>query len=291
MTTNTYNTPIAHTNDADFRAWYQALETALIAVGLSLTADTGQVNTATMVRPATNAYAGYRILQFNDTLQATAPIIIKLEPGTGSVATYPSLRISVGVATDGAGTLTGTLKTATMLCLKSTAALISTVNNYPTYVCGIEGYTGVGFKLEAQASSGLGGFHICRSCDSSGAPTADGVTLYGAVGGNVVAQCLSFSANTVYAAANTNYCLVPMSMTSSVVGLDVQAYKHYAPAPRVRCNPFLLTIHAGDVTIGTNFTQTPIGATSHNYLSLGTGGGASAGAGGGSNFGLAMVYE
>lgn len=96
-------------NDAEFQAWCQTIETAILASGfLEVAPDTGQLNLATATRPLAGAYSGYRIYRGKDSVQATRPIYIKVEYGAGSGGVdRPSIRRTVGTGTNGAGTLTG----------------------------------------------------------------------------------------------------------------------------------------------------------------------------------------
>ena len=120
MTTASTNTAIDHTSDAGFRTWVAEIITQLLAVGLTQTADTGQINTASVTRPAINTMAGYAIFRFNDTLHATNPIFLKLQFGTGGSTTTPAMQLQVGRGSNGSGTLTG-LTTANVACLMNTA--------------------------------------------------------------------------------------------------------------------------------------------------------------------------
>lgn len=95
------------TTDAGFRAWAQKIHDALAAVGLTNTADTGQINLATVATPAANATdAGYQIWRFNDADQAAEPVFFKISYGRGGAATTPRLSIQTGRGSDGAGNLT-----------------------------------------------------------------------------------------------------------------------------------------------------------------------------------------
>lgn len=103
------NQAISHavTTDASFRAWAQLIHDSLVSVGLIQTSDTGQIDLTSVSTPGSNnTYAGYEIWRFNDSRQATDPIYIKLEYGRGGAAGRPSLRVSVGVGSNGSGTLT-----------------------------------------------------------------------------------------------------------------------------------------------------------------------------------------
>jgi hypothetical protein len=108
MPTDIRNLPAFISDDATFRVWGSGLAAQIAAMGLVQTSDTGQINWATVTRPAIGALAGYEMWRFNDALQATKPVFIRLDYriSSGSVD-RPALQPRVGTATDGAGTLTG----------------------------------------------------------------------------------------------------------------------------------------------------------------------------------------
>jgi hypothetical protein len=108
-------------NDTEFRAFVQFVHDALAASGLVQTADTGQINIGTVTKPvAANTVAGYEIWRFDDAHQATSPIFIKVEYGTGNAATNPGFWIQVGKAMNGSGGFTGVTSTRTQLSTAST---------------------------------------------------------------------------------------------------------------------------------------------------------------------------
>lgn len=95
-------------DDASFRQWVAGLDAALIACGLVLAGDTGQLDPTTVTKPAAAGVAGYRIYRFNDALQATKPVFIKVQYGVAAISTWPPrLIVQVGTATNGAGALAG----------------------------------------------------------------------------------------------------------------------------------------------------------------------------------------
>lgn len=105
-----HSSPVVTSNtedDAEFRAWAQAIHDALIACGCVQTADTGQINLATVLRPASNADGGYEVWRLNDADQGTDPVYFKVTYGS---ATQPRQRITVlvGQGSNGTGTITGT---------------------------------------------------------------------------------------------------------------------------------------------------------------------------------------
>lgn len=94
------------TSDAQFRAWAQAIHDRLTAIGLINTADTGQINLATVLAPAVNTDAGFEIWRFSDAAQATDPIFLKLSYGKAGQTQRGRLTLQVGTGSNGTGTLT-----------------------------------------------------------------------------------------------------------------------------------------------------------------------------------------
>lgn len=128
------NLPSYLGGDADFRAWGSGIAAQLTAIGLVRAADTGQIDWTTVARPAAvNTYAGYEVWRFNDALQATRPVFIKLEYGVAGSVDRPAVRYTVATATNGAGTMTGQVGTArALISMASTVAGAMT----PSYCCG-----------------------------------------------------------------------------------------------------------------------------------------------------------
>lgn len=272
MTTNTYSTAFGHTSDADFRAWGSALAASMQTCGLVQTSDTGQINWASVTRPGTNTAGGFEIYRFNDSLQGTFPIFIKLEYGTGTGATVPSIWITVGTGSNGSGTITG--QSSTRNTATSTAAPGSTVTAYPTYVCVKDGFLGVIWKAGSVASPQAHGFFtVCRTTDDAGAETGDGFTVYrrgtlASASGSATAQAVSVSNATTFA-ASTAYGIVHHGVTSSSVGSDKQVYKCYTIQPRVRPTLQMAMGIVSEFVLGTSVSVTLVGATPRTYLSGG----------------------
>lgn len=100
-------------DDATFRACGKAISDALEAVGCIKTADTGQINWATVTRPLANTIAGFEIRQFPaGTLQTDNPILLKIGYGCGASTAAIGFSFQIGHTTDGAMTFTGTASTA-----------------------------------------------------------------------------------------------------------------------------------------------------------------------------------
>jgi len=286
MANQTTTTVIDHTSDAGFRAWVAELITMLGAAGmLTQTADTGQINTATVARPAANLEGGYAIFRFNDAEHANAPIFIRFGFGSAA-ATTPRLQWTVGTATNGSGVVSGTGLAITTI---ASTLPTSTVVNYVTRVCVVPGFFGLMWKLGG-ATNALGFAAICRAVNSSQVPTAQAASIYTGRSGPDCTMA-RYGTGTTFSMAAGTYSLLVGGPTSSLVGGEAQVYKHYLTLPRVVPNMFLLTVIAAELGNNTSFTATPIGATSRTYISGGSNGVNQVGSAALTAHVLAMVWE
>lgn len=312
MTTATTNTTIANTSNATFQAWVNEVYTNLVTnCGLSQASDTGQmaVPCVTALPAGLSTSAGYYVFKFNDTLQATSPVFIKLEFGTGITAnTHPMMWITTGSGTDGAGTVNGTALTRVAAAVGS--APVSTVTNYPSYYCynATQGFLGMAFKFGAQSTTScIAGFFIFRSVDATGAPTATSVTQItnaaNATGnasslGNV--QVIDYSTSTaVTPAVTTAWGYIPWGMTSTLAGTTGNVFPcfQYAltstvPASGVTNTMALAIIN--EVAVGATVSVTVIGSTTLTYICVGHpfgGGSLTNVAYGATNVGVLMLWQ
>ncbi|HRD49765.1 MAG: hypothetical protein JNK95_04230 [Candidatus Competibacter sp.] len=296
MTTRTFTTPIDHTADAGFRAWAQELSNELIAAGLVRMADSGQMNFGSVTRPAINTAGGYEIFRFNDALQGTAPIVIKIEYGTGVGATFPAIWITAGSGSNGSGTLTGTVTPRQLITWSG--ALSSVVTSYPTYLCVAPAHLGLAWKLGAASSNGYAFLSIARHHDPAGAATGNGFVMITHAGGgatNLNAHSVRTAAPAVAYAVTTALGIAPGQPTSSVVGADIQAYALFAINPRVWTIPTLAAVLLAEVPANATCSVAMVGSTPRTLLSIGNNGfyplligtGPAANA----SYGLAMLWE
>ncbi len=292
MTTGSTNTVLDHSSDAAFRTWGNELMTMLITtLGLTQTTDTGQLAfpmTAT-TRPATNTAAGYYILKFNDVLQSTLGIFIKVELGTGTVTGGPALWITVGTGSNGSGTLTG-LSTRLSCCLGS--APLSTVTNYTSRACynATQGVLWIDWKQSGTvANESTFSFMICRSVDNTGAPTANAIGFQGAGTAAGTISSNSGLAWTWFNAATTTWLgpatsggqlwlqwvFAPYSGLSAgfatLVGTAGQVYPcfQYAPtasAPALGVTNALAMGLFSEISLGSTVSLTILGSTALTYI-------------------------
>lgn len=275
MTTQTYTDVIDHTSNAGFQAWSDTLHLAIIAAGLVNTSDTGQVDLTTAARPGLNSWAGYKTYRFNDTMQGTRPVFLKMEFGTGSATTTPALRVTIGEATDGAGTLSGATLLSNLTINQSGQPLTSTVTPYTTRICAVDGFFGLAFGLGSTGTtSPLNALlTMGRSVDSSGSPNGDGLHVCArpsTATGALSYRALQYTTGNAYTMTSGSSSLIAGGLTNSLVGGAAQVFKHYIPLPRVRPIPWLLTVLSSEIGNNVEFEATAVGALQRNYVSLGS---------------------
>lgn len=177
----------------NFKDWAQAISSAFTTFGWVQTADTGQVNWASIVSaPAANGYV-YEIWHPADALQTGATAYyVKVEYGNQGTVASPQIRLTIGTGTNGSGTITGGFILGPYFCPRQglTSLGASTVAE-----CSYSGDTGRFGCLLWRNTNNVCAFSIERTLDSTGAPQSDGVTLF--IGGNdqggrVTQQTLAF---------------------------------------------------------------------------------------------------
>ena len=131
MATDSRALPAYFSSSTDFQNWCQGIHAQLANCGLVNTSDTGQINNATVSAPsAASTSQGYEIWRFNDTLQSTTPVYLKLEYGSGAASTTPSLWLTTGTGTNGAGTLTGAVMTRRQIPVATGSSSGVTLTSY-----------------------------------------------------------------------------------------------------------------------------------------------------------------
>lgn len=272
------------TTDAAFRTWGLAYASKLASMGLVQTADTGQINWVTVLAAVgANTAQGYEIWRFDDALQATVPIFLKIEYGSGSAAANGSLWFTVGSGTNGAGTLTGVLTTRVQVTCTAVAGVVTHYWSGDTNRLGIA-------VLGSSAANSMG-LWIERTVDTAGVVTAEGVLIiyrslsawgqvawnqvtgsYGVVEASLGAMGAALAPFGMY---GTQLAIYPIFHNKGVFlpyGLNALVYEN--------------TLIGVSSTI--SFT---IYAASHTYMTLGATGFGAAGRGGFSTATLMMRYE
>lgn len=272
MTKTIVTTNPSVSSDATFRTWGSTLSAGLATAGLVQTADTGQINWASVTRPAGGSTsAGYEIWRFNDALQATKPIFFKISYATGVANTTACIQnIQVGTGSNGSGTITGPNYTFAGASFTSGgAATNANADSYFTHVTS-GAFSGV-WNFQGYSTSTIPAMALVidRTRDSSGTATGDGVymlcgTYNGTVGAHTPAVCINFTTATVYGPIQS---LAAFPDLASTAGGDIYLAKHYAFIPGVLPSIAGLTYNYNDMTALTIFTSTTFG--SHDYIAMG----------------------
>lgn len=295
MTALTYTTDVftSNSNDADFRQWGSTISAHLLAAGLVQTSDSAQINWATVLKsPSGNGVAGYEMWRFNDALQATAPIFIKIEYGNSDSTSIPGIYITVGTGTNGAGTLTGTISNRRQVNSGSSP----TAGSWVSKVCYAGGFFGCTMYRGLQGASQvpLMAFMVQRTMDDSGAWTGDGcVVVWSASSSTAGMQALNF-VNGTKNTFNQIHTLFPGGTTSTLtddVVPNYQAVRSYQLFPKMRALGGSCVVYLPEVGIDTQFSLALIGTTPRNFICTGVHFGNTQAAGQSSNFGMAMLWE
>lgn len=269
MTFATSSTRIRHDSDALFREWVLEMTTKMAACGMVQHTDTGQIDPATVVRAGANADAGFQIWRFNDALQATAPIFMRINYGTSSSASAPRLQVQFGTSTNGTGTLGGV--TTTLSQTSSFNQVMTTDDLRNSYWTHSPGIFAMNWKQGAGNTESF--IIVGRIMDANGAPTADGA-LPMVFGINVLrTSCMKFGSgsgnlNETNSIATASICHWPFSRASSVVGADPQASIPFGMFPKAYPIYGFLGVLNAEFPTGNTFLATPLGPTSHTYMAL-----------------------
>lgn len=214
----------------------------LLACGaVTQTADTGQIDLVSgTFTPATNTAQGYQMFAFADSLQATAPIYVKVEYGNGGNTSNPQLWVTIGTATNGSGTLTGTVSSRQPVFTTS-STIWGSATTHAVYANGTSTDGAViwgGWWGGANYSGTLGGGLFCveRCRDADGTPNAYGAYVLTAGFGasaQTATDCLRFSpaGGSQSATARTTGMLPAWSNASGINTLVVGSDTYFVPSP------------------------------------------------------------
>ena len=290
MATYVWNSSISQSTNTTFQAWVNEIFTALVTqCGLTQTADTGQMAVPCVSAvPAINTLAGYYVFSFNDTLQGTAPIFLRLDFGTGSVATLPLIEITVGTGSNGAGTITG-LGSAAINKFGVSVSVAPGGGAFNSYACynATQGVLWVVGKLGAPGAgyNGQFAFGLWRTVNPSGAPTADG--LYVMTTSNVTGAgtygcttILNYNTSAIqYGPASWfqigGLTIVPFGETATIQGTTGQVfpvfqYKGNATTPGVGITNAVTLAAVAEIPVATTVSANILGSLTMTYLSVGS---------------------
>ena len=266
---------------AQFGVWLTSVRDAFLAVGMEQTADTGQYDPGVTTWPAGGGFeAGYWMFRFTDTLQATAPVYIKIRLGRGGNYIHQkAYQISFGSGTDGAGTLTGVVSTVQNVSEAGGLGTQTTLQNYAMFsaadgIC----FIGIGATTANAFGPWEFAFSLERFRDASGNITGDGLNTMYTNSGNLNdplwrMQSLRFVAPTFVGTDHNSYCIAP-GLPANAIGSngDKLLYPHFYETPNIRQRRSSFTVKAADFGSNpTTFSATPIVSEgSRTYIHFGS---------------------
>lgn len=172
------------------QSWVGPILQLLADSGWVRTSDTGQLELADMPAAAAgNTVCGNQIWRMNDSLQATAPVFVKFEFGSGGCAGSYSLWLTVGSGSDGAGNITGIIQPKT----RAYYSLTTSVTTASVFMGSGDNDRLVFFARSYISSNSVYlrfNFSIERTYDANGASTTVGVMLAIRAGGSTGAAVL-----------------------------------------------------------------------------------------------------
>lgn len=200
---------------ASIRAWVTLITNALLAGGWIQTSDTGQTASNAFGIPAINTSAGYQIWRMGDGYQYANPVVMKIEFGGGAAANTPSIWVTVGTGSDGAGTIIG--RVSPRINFKSSTNSATASNSY---LCAdSSSFQTIMFQNAAATIPFF--FSVERSRDHLGTVSTDGVIIQGfdsSLGGQM--YFLPFQ-GTMYTYITAICYLPPTGATSLATSNDV----------------------------------------------------------------------
>lgn len=176
MAYTTFVSAPSNASDSDFRTWAAGFIAAVIAVGFTQTADTGQIDTVTVTAPvAVNTMQGYAIFAWSDPTGGN-PLTMKVEFGSTGTAVRPGIRVTFGNGSDGSGGITGNTYTTPIMGIGG--------NTTTTYTCAMSGDGASYWTFSLWLTSGTNHtqsivFAVGRTKDATGADVADGIDMVG----------------------------------------------------------------------------------------------------------------
>jgi len=250
------------TTNAQFRTWGLLYAAKWASMGLVQTADAGQIDWVAVATPGVgNTSAGFEVWRFNDALQATAPIYMKIEYGSGAAAADGSLWFTLGSGY--AGGLTGIISLRKQVQCTATAGVIAHYWSGDTNRLMVS-------PLGAAANTSMF-ISIERTVDATGVVTGEGALLI-RMGASTWEQVGWNQATGPYTATwetsigSMGAQVAPFGIT----GLQVAIYPIYHNKG-VFCNPGYGAFLYENASIGARATISfNVYGAAHTYFTIGT---------------------
>ena len=308
----------------DLAAWKaicQDIHDAILLAGLTQTATAGQlVISGVATLPADGSFAGFCEYAFADALQATAPVIIKLEFGCGAEGLESSggpYSRSRTLRIRGTVTFKGVSSRAFQWPqeVNSTGSITTQLTDYGTSFLAYDGTKGfLGFVYGAgsrnkpfpnDAGSYYGSsltLFVQRTTASNGTPNGDGLAIYSPSmpssnastlwAAGVIPPAYSQYITTGGAAAESIHMAVRVGANEApTIGGQINAQEVYYGAPAIKAFPWLFTYVASGLPAGSEFSVEVFPGSTHNFVALGNETGIGVDAIIGQRGAIAMLFE
>lgn len=216
---------------------------------------------------------------------SAAPVVIKMEFGSGTATTTPGLWVTGGTSWTSSGTVGAATNGATTLrtnLVNAAPASVSTVYNSRFMYNNTLGACGLVFKETGGSGSGAYSFlYICRSNDTGGSPTSAGLIFL--TSGNSTAQTsngttavynamMSYTANTVKNPPLNTYNSVPASMpyglTNTLENGTIFAFPIYFYTPAFGYSAFCAINASADIVVDNTVSLALVGSTPLTFISI-----------------------
>jgi hypothetical protein len=266
-----------NTTLANWTSWGQGISTWMSTAGFTKTDN--NVTWATTAAPSASAFV-YEVWQCQDTLNSTFPYYVKIEYGTSSSNSCPTLRISVGTGPSTAGVLSGNIIGPYILQVGNTTAETAG-NTFECNFCGNSGgYLGIMMWRNAANANRPCFFGLERSQNSSGVYSGSYVTVVtaGYNSANTVTQQTLFAPATAITAVSSTVFATLCASAASLLTLNTTPFLPICPLVGLADN--MLTVagvaKTGDQTEGATSNATMYGNTTPyiytkttNFISIG----------------------
>lgn len=277
----------------------QDIHDALLLAGLTQTATAGQLDIAGVAAlPADNSYAGFCEYAFSDALQATAPVIIKLEFGCGaegltsgssSYCRSRTLRIRGTVTFKGVASRTFPWPQEANNSSGVTTQLTNYGTSYLTYD-GAKGFLGFVYgagsrnKPHSHSSGSYYGatltIFLQRDTDPNGAPNANGLAIYSPsltvnntsslwTNGVIPTAFCQYLSGSGASAAYTTMATRIGGAEAPVIPGQVNVQEMFYAAPELKPFPWMVTYTHNGLPEGTEFDLEVFPGTTHKFIGLG----------------------
>jgi hypothetical protein len=253
------------------------------------------VTSANIVAAGGSAGGGSSGFAFvGELASSAAPVVIKLEFGSGAAAADPQMYITVGTSWSSNGTIgagTAGAVTTRVACLGGSAPA-STSTAYTSRYCynTTYGFMGIVFKIGgvtvAGTTTAMGSIILMRTSSNTGAANGNGVALIttsssatgpGQAAANGYMQVISYTGNTVYPALSSNssyWCPYPSAepmfgLTSTAEAGTIFVFPVCTIDPVIRFSALLGLVQVSDFAIGATASVAIVGSTALTFICVG----------------------